>query len=244
MFKMFFSLALPLLSAAPELWSLPLEREERINVKNEPVQSKTFAVSDFSGITTQTAIEVEIRKAQRSGVEVHSNVLPYVVAEVQGGRLSLAYKNQVALKNAQTKVIVYTKEFDYLSAHSAGKIKVADSFYLDRLTLEVHSAGLITQQKLCSVQRLMIDVSSAGEVKGVSVAEHLEIKASSAAKVDLEIQSRFVSVDASSAASVLLSGTATQFTAEASSLARIKAERLQLKEVGRISESSGGRVQR
>lgn len=186
----------------------------------KPMETKEFSLTDFSAIHTSAAIKMTVVKSSTRKIVIKSNAMPYVEATVEGGELSVHYKNNSSLNHTATEVTVFTPDFSSLDASSAAKITVEDGFKFEKLS---------------------VDASSAAGISGNFEAKNLNIDASSAAHFSGRVQAENLNLDGSSSAHIEVSGFAKNVNADASSTAKISLENLKYGSIKK-AESSLGKV--
>lgn len=141
-------------------------------------------LDEFIGVDVSEAMEVTItysNSAQKVVVEANSNVHPYVLTEVVGGKLKISMKDNVVFrKNATIKVHVTLPEMVFLKASGASEVS-----FLNQI----------------EANHLDIDASGASEISGSLNAASTSIKLSGASEVNFQ--------GASTLATFNLSGAST-----------------------------------
>lgn len=185
---------------------------------NGDVVKKSWEVRTFTGVDVCCSIDVEIRQGDRQRVEIEaeSNVMPYLRAEVVGGRLDIGFRKNVNLGNVrQIRVYITMAELDYLGANSSSKIKTVGEFSGKDIDLDASSAGRI--ECAFNGRKAELEASSGGRIELRGRGETVEAEASSGGRANAgKFMAESGDADASSGGSVSVS-ISEALEAEASS---------------------------
>lgn len=187
---------------------------------NQPMETKTLNVGDFSGIEVETAIKVYIKPSAEKKIIINSNALKYVSVKNKNGKLTISYDSPKGLTNVNTEITIYTNDLKKITAESASKVFLDEGFPFTDLELYI---------------------SSASQMQGKIKAQNLKADISSASKFEAELDVQQLDVEASSAAKVNLTGKTKILNIEATSAAKVNAEKLQYESI-KIDHSSLGKV--
>lgn len=123
-------------------------------------------VDKFIGIEVSDAIEATITYSateQKVIVEANSNVHPYILTRVVGGKLEIYMENNVILKkNATIKVHVTLPEIVLLKASGASEITLTNQIEANHIDIEVSGASEISGS--LNSASTFIDLSGASEI--------------------------------------------------------------------------------
>lgn len=201
-------------------------------------------IADFSRIETSRAVHlvVEKRSGREAIIEADDNIMPYVIVEVDGGRLTVSIDNEIkSLNDVTVKVTVPSDgNISAISASSASKVTVQAEIKTPKLMLDASSAANINITK-SDVGTCSIDASSAANVEGAIKADNCVIDMSSASDVNVALLAVKCDVTATSAASATLSGEAGDIEITVSSAAKVDAMDLNARNAD-VSASSGGSI--
>lgn len=206
--------------------------------------TRRVSIADFSRIETSRAVHlvVEKRSGREAIIEADDNIMPYVIVEVDGGRLTVSIDNEIkSLNDVTVKVTVPSDgNISAISASSASKVTVQAEIKTPKLMLDASSAANINITK-SDVGTCSIDASSAANVEGAIKADNCVIDMSSASDVNVALLAVKCDVTATSAASATLSGEAGDIEITVSSAAKVDAMDLNARNAD-VSASSGGSI--
>lgn len=161
-------------------------------------------VSDFTGISTQESIKVELSQGDKESVEVIADeeYIDRVETEVKGDVLHISIKGN-SWNNWNKGILVKV---------TAKKIN----------TLIASSSSSIITQNLIETDKLKIHTSSSAKVKVAFKADEAICRASSSSKASLKGEARYFDADVSSSASIAAEGLrVSKIAANASSSGKI-----------------------
>ena len=165
---------------------------------------ETRAITGFQNFEVSEGIEVYATPSDRFSVEVETgaNALEYVITEIkQGNVLSIRYKNNVNIRNIDTKVFVSCPEIKNIAVSSSAEFKMTGTFYGTYLSIAASSSseveGRIDYEEVTIAASSSADVDLSGEVYKATIA------ASSSSDVDLgNLMAEDVVATASSSADI------------------------------------------
>ncbi|MDP9956689.1 hypothetical protein J2X97_002348 [Epilithonimonas hungarica] len=201
------------------------------------VETKTIPLSHFESIDSDMVFNVEVVRSSEEKAVVTSNYLRFVEIDVKNNTLLISYKKNQSLQNVDTRVIIYVKDVQAVSARTGSVVKIKDNFSIQKFSAE--SGGKIFGDS--NAKSISIHTQSGGSVLGTINTENLALNAQSGSKIDIqgkidtvkitsEGASRIIAtktnisvatVNAESASSVSLS-VSKELTASASSMAKIR----------------------
>ncbi|KFC21751.1 GIN domain-containing protein [Chryseobacterium sp. FH1] len=202
-------------------------------------ETKTFNLSSFDAVKTSQAIEVEIIKSDVEKAVATSNYMSDLKIEVKNKTLSVQYRPNVSLQNANTKVVIYAKNLKKLEVDNASIVKVKSIFDNNEQTFEIKGAGKIYADSKSPVlkikahnaggfsgkietKNLTINATSASSVKLSGSSENAVINAESASDIDAKQMMIEVAIANASATSNITLSVSKELTASASSMAKIR----------------------
>lgn len=143
-------------------------------------------VDEFIGVEVSDAIEATITYSateQRVVVEANSNVHPYVLTRVVGGKLKIYMENNVTFKkNATIKVHVTLPEIVLLKASGASEIIFANQIEANHIDIEASGASEISG--ILNTSSTFINLSGASEVNFQGVSNLATFNLSGASKFE------------------------------------------------------------
>ncbi|HET8854507.1 MAG TPA: head GIN domain-containing protein, partial [Salinimicrobium sp.] len=147
-------LALSLQTANAQWWSSDKEIEGNGNYTTE-----TRSVSDYDEVNLKGSIDVVLVAGNEGNlkVEAESNLLEYIVTEVEDGILKISVEEDINLDPSGNKEIVVTVPFESLKAVAltgSGDINASDEIRAENFAVQITGSGDIN---------LMLD---AGTVQG------------------------------------------------------------------------------
>lgn len=193
------------------------------------VTVKSYKVGDFSGIVSQSAVNVVIDSKvndiiiNASGSKFDIKRLTVVVKD---GNLVVNYDRSNVNKfikgsrDCRIDVTVPMRNYTKLSASGASSITSSESIKSDNLTIKTTSAASVN----CSVEcgTLQIDATSASSIKLRGVCDQANIKSTSASKVNCrDVVAQKAIANATSASKIALTAEKS-LDLSASSAASIK----------------------
>ncbi|MBE0649032.1 MAG: DUF2807 domain-containing protein [Bacteroidales bacterium] len=192
-------LAIFLLSGMSAAVAMPLSNIH----KNESVQKETRDVGSFTGIKVGGAFEVFIKQSGTPGVvvEADSDILPYIVTEVNGGILKIGMKKSPPHQwNNVHTLNVYITVADLNALSLSGAVEITTQSEVKGENLEIEISGAVEADLNLNYQKLSMDVSGACEIKLSGQVQEFNIEASGASELDaFELNVKDLSLYASGA---------------------------------------------
>lgn len=166
--------------------------------------SEKRATGNFTGISSSSAIDVELRygPATEVVVEADDNVIRYVRTEVRGNTLIIGFEHNTSLSKVHVKVLVAAPAINKLDASSAAAIVVKDGLKSDgRIELRASSSGSITAA--LDAPEISADASSSGDIRINGRTRHYVAEASSSGDIrSFDLLSETTEATANSAGSL------------------------------------------
>ncbi len=207
------------------------------NTFNNTFETKTILLSHFENIECGMAIDVEIVKSDQEKAFITSNYIQFVEISVKNNILHIGYKINTSVKNADTRIVIFAKDIQSVSAETGSTVKIKDLFTIQKFSTE--SGGKIFGNS--NAETISIATESGGSVIGKMNTQNLVLDAESGSLIDIQgkIGTATISaedaskitaaktnisvatVNAESASSVTLS-ISKQLNASASSMAKIR----------------------
>ena len=143
-------------------------------------------VDDFVGVEIADAIEATItysNGSQKVVVEANSNVHPYILTKVDGGRLKVCIKKGVSFKKEATiKVHITLPQITVLKASGASNVTLMNQIEANHIDIEASGASRIYGS--LSAASSYIKLSGASEVNFQGVSNLTTINLSGASQFD------------------------------------------------------------
>jgi hypothetical protein len=184
-------------------------------------ETTSFDLAEFDEIHIGSAFNAEITVVdgpQSVEVTLDDNLFVYLIAEVEGDRLTVKMDRGNIDYEVDPTVVITVSELTELHVSGASDVD-ASGVAGDRLGLEVSGASEVAVE--ADVAELTIDSSGASNVDIEGAADTVDIEASGASSVNLAgIEMTTAAVDVSGASNVGLDG-AERVTGEASGASTI-----------------------
>ena len=171
----------------------------RVVKGNGHVADTTVDVSGFSGLALSGMGEVLIERGEKESVriEAEDNILPYLTAKVEGGRLVLGQQPMVALMpTLPMRFYVTVKDLDSIDVSGAGSVR-GPSFEATRFAISISGTGKLDLEDI-QADVVDVDMSGNGSVEVDSVtADSLTVDISGTGRVEIiggEVDSQQVKV--------------------------------------------------
>ncbi|WP_295117261.1 head GIN domain-containing protein [uncultured Chitinophaga sp.] len=174
-----FALALSIL-----FFSSFRQDNERVN-GNGNIKKEVRDATNFNGISTSGNYKVYIKQGSTYSVQVEAdeNLLPYIVAEVDGNDLEIHVKKGYSINPSKpVNVYVTTKDLKELSASGKGGFFSDGRFRTDKL--EVSLSGSLESDLDVETDRLEVNHSGSGNLKFKGKATKSEISLSGSSTID------------------------------------------------------------
>lgn len=178
-------------------------------------KSEIRNVGQFSEVSTSTSIDVRYSQSNKCSVEVSadSNILRYVVTEVNGDRLTIRYKSGITIKRNKIPTVVYVTSptITKLSSSSAGDIYIDSDIKGDDIKLSASSSGDIKAGSVKIVcNTLTTNSSSSGDITARVKCKTLKVTASSSGDTTIAAIVDNCTASASSSGDVTLKGSCAE----------------------------------
>lgn len=153
-------------------------------------------VGNFHGIDASISVEVEYTRGPLSPVRIVTTeqLMPYVVAEVNGGVLKLGMKKEytrkhkVRWKDDKVKIYVTAPDVRSFSASTSADIVCLSALSgIDKLTVEASTSGDVKLGRV-SAGSAVIDASTNGDVN-IEKLDARSVKAEASTSGDISIES-------------------------------------------------------
>lgn len=151
------------------------------------IVSEEFFLSDFSKVSSETVVDVEIVQGdeQEVIVEGHENMIDQIELTVSNGELQIDLRNH-CYSTFQLKVFITLPQLDAVSIESTGNITLGDFENVASFDVSVKSTGSVKGNGLLQVAGLVvIESESTGKVDLELVCDELEVFMSSTGNVSL-----------------------------------------------------------
>lgn len=132
---------------------------------NGDLSTETRTPDNFQSITVEGAYEVEVRPGdqQRIVIEAESNLMEYILTEVEGGKLTIKNKKDTRLRPGKDLVItVFTDELENLQVMGSGSLN-SGLVTGEKVRLSVTGSGSITAS--AQVTELKARVKGSGHIE-------------------------------------------------------------------------------
>lgn len=157
---------------------------ERVN-GNGNIKKEARNAGNFNGIATSGNYKVYIKQGNTNSVQVEAdeNLLPYIIAEVDGNDLEIHSKKGYNINpTKQINVYVTTKDLKELSASGKGGFFSDGRFRTDKL--EVSLSGSLASDLDVETEKLEVSHSGSGNLKFKGKATKSEISLSGSSTID------------------------------------------------------------
>jgi formylmethanofuran dehydrogenase subunit C len=205
-------------------------------------QTETRATGSFTGVKTQEAIDVYLKKGDKESarVEVTGASVSDVITEISGSYLKIHMRNGNYRGKVQAKVYVTYVQVNKLSASSAGSIFSEGPIKASSMEISASSAG--TVEVNVEAGDITTSASTAGDIELEGKSRSLSADAATAGEIDAyDLESENVTAEASTGGSVKVY-VKNSFVARASSGGDIRYRGNPDKSV--TNSSSGGSVKK
>jgi hypothetical protein len=170
----FLKLSLSALVAVLFLTNCEAQKSERIkgdgNVINE-----TREVGNYDKIGVSGSFDVDLVKGKEGLIEIkiEKNLLPYLVTEVENGKLKIRWKKGTNINTSRgVQLIVHFKEINDIASSGSSDIKSNDLIKTDNLEVAVSGSGNISLQ--VDVEVLNTRVSGSGDLDFKGAADNFK----------------------------------------------------------------------
>ncbi|SCC38753.1 Putative auto-transporter adhesin, head GIN domain [Chitinophaga costaii] len=157
--------------------------QERI-AGNGDVKKEVRDVTGFSGIAVGGSAHVYLVQGNTESVQIEaeSNLLPYIIADIDHHNLSIHFKRGYNLKNTKPiNIYVTAKDIDFIGASGGVKLDAIQGIKTDKIRLEA-SGSLSINMKL-DAKALDASFSGSVEAKIEGTVEEAEYAISGSANV-------------------------------------------------------------
>ncbi len=168
------------------------------------IKTENRTVKSFTEVSVAGPINVQIKKGGRPSVSVEAddNIIPLVITNVSGNKLSIRLDEISNLNNATVNVMVVITDFTGASASAGAEINADETISnAEKINFTASSAAKITM----NIDAPFADAgsSSGAEIKLSGRTKTFSARASSGARVDAEnLKAETAKADASSGASI------------------------------------------
>ena len=175
-----------------------------------PVVRENRPIANISEVALSGNGELFITQGDKEElvVEVEQSLLPRIITEVSGGRLTLRQKNGVFINEEAPKVKFYltVKHLDHIALAGSGVVR-APGFNADKLEIASRGSGDVRIDSL-EAKELAISISGSSEVKLGGQAARQTIKIAGSGKyAAADLKSAMAAVSISGSGDVLLWAT-------------------------------------
>lgn len=140
------------------------------------------SVPEFNAVSVSGGITAELRNGpQKVVIEADDNLMEYVKAEVENGRLKISTGNK-SIRDADIRVFITAPSIRRVSGSAGAEISIKD--------------------ELRSANRIHLESSSAAEIDGRVDAPGVELSASSGSELKVNGRTRNLKIDASSGSEI------------------------------------------
>lgn len=136
---------------------------------NGQMQSQNREAGNFNEISSSGPFDIVLTQGNTTSVKVEaeSNLLPYIITEVQGNKLVLKTKKGVDLKPDHEITIAITfKDLNQLKISGAGSLKGTNTLKLDRLALAVSGTTKVDLSLQSNSLSMGISGTTRADLKG------------------------------------------------------------------------------
>ena len=170
-------------------------------------ESKNIAVSNFSGVSVSTGIDVYLRQGNTEGAKIVANddIIDQVEIEKQNNNLVVRFKENKFFnggwKNRNAKVYITYKNLNSVTASSGSSIVTETILKTDRLDAKVSSGADMDLNLNC--KELQLQTSSGADAKLKGTATNIELKSSSGSDIKaFDLTADYARVTVSSGADI------------------------------------------
>jgi hypothetical protein len=168
------------------------------------VIEETRIVSGISSVNLATIglLAIEVGDAESLRIEAEDNLMEYIEAEVNNGRLRIEHQDPTRISLRATKPVKYfltVTGLDAIMINSSGDIEMGD-LEADTLTVEIDSSGDVTLGEV-NAAMLVVKIDSSGDVMlGELNADMLEVDIDSSGNLDIaggQVETQDITIDSS-----------------------------------------------
>jgi hypothetical protein len=204
--KSILFLSIPLLAAIMVFSSFVIRQEHERVKGNGDIKQEKRPASAFKDIGTSGEFKVYIQQGNTHSIEIEaeSNLLPYIVTEIDGKELEIKVKKGYSIKPTKpVNVYVTMEQINELAASGSGGFYSKGKLKADELEISV--SGAADTDLDLDAKNVKVAVSGAGNVKlkGSSTAAHYSISGKAdIAAFDLQSDDVHIGISGSANASV------------------------------------------
>ena len=190
---------------------------------------RTKPVPEFHAVAASRGVDVIIGgSSDQLVIEANDNLIDYVIAEVNEGRLTLSIDNRVNVRRNLHVIVKIPSngKIDAIEASSAASVSTKKALQADKLDIQLSSAA--TLDAALKANNCTIYLSSAADMKTVADFENCRIHLSSASRLSADLKADKLTMELSSASDAVLSGTCRTLTVAASSSGDLDAKQLEV----------------
>jgi len=133
---------------------------------NGNVKKESRNPGEFTSVQTSGSVDVEISNGNNCSVTVEDdeNLLPYLVTEIDNGRLYIHYKNGISVNNDHSKVYVTAPTLNEVNTSGSADIVLTDLLRnTEKIDFSASGSGSIKGQ--VDAPAVSIDISGSGSAK-------------------------------------------------------------------------------
>ena len=144
-----------------------------------PVQTQTRTPGSFQKVALDISAHVKVLKAEQNAVEISAqeNLMEKIKTHVSGSALTISSDGCIST-DEKILVTVYLNELDGLEINGSGNINVPDTFFVDKIKLEINGSGDISGKFIAAKIDLEIKGSGNITLTGSANKEDIEIRGS------------------------------------------------------------------
>ena len=152
---------------------------------NGNVKDETRALSKINTIKTSGSIDIEISNGSDYSLTVQNdeNLIPYVVTEVDGGKLNIHYKDGYSIMNDHAKVIVTVPSIDRIITSGSGDITTSGTVKTDN-TLELSTSGSGDIKANLNASSVKVSGSGSGDIQLSGMTKDFDCRMSGSGDID------------------------------------------------------------
>ncbi len=152
---------------------------------NGNVINKTRNVGSFEQIGVSGSFDVILKKGDEGKIEIkiEDNLLPYLITEVNNGKLKIKWKNGTSISTRKgVDITVYFKEINAIGVSGASDIVVKDLIRSNKFSVSVSGSGDIEFE--IETDHLSASVSGSGDLDIIGTAKTFEAAVAGSGDID------------------------------------------------------------
>ena len=199
-------LSLTVIIAVLFLTNCEAQKNNRISGDGNEINA-TREVGNYEKIAVSGSFDVDLVKGKEGRIEIkiEKNLLPYLVTEVENGRLKIKWKKGTNVSTRRgVHLTVYFQDINGVSISGSGDINSSDVIKSDNLEVAVSGSGDITLN--VDVDEMIARVSGSGDLDFKGRANNFKASVSGSGDIDAyALQTNSANLKISGSADITLS---------------------------------------